>query len=136
MDGNTIQLIGVIATNAIFFLTVLWRVASWQSSMDERMKKIEEIVLGDGKGMEGCTKRHRELDAALREVPSRGSLGEAFDQIRTLERTAAEDRRKTAVDFEQIKGLLLSLVDKVDSLAESRSQGRTKTNPGFDPNKR
>ena len=136
MDSNTIQLIGVIATNAIFFLTMLWRVASWQTVMEERMKKLEEMVLGDGKGSEGCAKRHRDIENAMRDVPSRGSLGEAFDQIRTLERTAAEDRRKTAVDLEQIKGLLLSLVEKVDLLAESRPQGRTKTNPGFDPIKR
>jgi len=39
-----IQLIGVIATNAIFFLTMLWRVASWQTSMEERMKKIEDKI--------------------------------------------------------------------------------------------
>ena len=77
---------------------------------------------------ECCSEHHREL-------PSKGSMSEAFEQIRSLERAAAEDRRGVEVALANINGSLQRLEDKIDALAceERRPLGRTKTNPGFDP---
>ena len=79
---------------------------------------------------ETCGEHHRDL-------PSKGSMADAFEQIRALERAAADDRRNMEVALANINGVLQRLEEKLDALADSpRTLGRQRTNPGFDPKAR
>ena len=120
-------------------LGLLWRVATWHADTDGRLKSIEAIIFGDGKGNEGCALKHRALDKMLSDAPTRGSVNDAFQQVRALEKTANEDRQRFSVALERMEGAIEHLTQKVEELtAEVRERplGRTKTNPGFDPSKR
>lgn len=115
-------------------LGLLWRVSAWHSETAGRIKALEDISK-DSRGNPGCAARHQALDAAAREAPTKGSMSDAFDQIRALERATADDRQRLAVAMERIDGALSRLEDKVDALGgeDRRPLGRTKTNPGFNP---
>jgi hypothetical protein len=139
IGGISWEGISTIFTILVAFLTLFWRISTWKATQDERLKSLEAVVIGDGKGNEGCALRHRALESKITEVPTRRAMADAFDQIRGLQESAAEDRRRTDVALERIEGVLRALVDKVDVMMESegrRPLGRTKTNPGFDPSKR
>lgn len=132
--GWLFQALGPVSFFSV--LGLLWKVAQWHTETGERLKSLEAIVVGDGKGSEGCALRHRALDAQIREAPSKGSVADAFEQLRALEARAAEDRQSNAVALARIESTLQALVDKLDALADGpRPIGRQRTNPGFDPAK-
>ena len=65
-----------------------------------------------------CLERRREVDARLADMPTRGSINDAFAQLRTLEKSAAEDRQKFAVAMERVEGVLERLEEKIDALGK------------------
>lgn len=82
---------------------------------------LEARLFGDGRGnpgvlssyvtRESCGNRHAE-------TASRASLGEALDQLRSLERIQAEDRASVKVALERFS----SAVDRLDRIEERLSR--------------
>lgn len=107
-------------------LALLWRVATWHSETDGRLKSVEVILLGDGKGNEGCASRHRALDKIIASAPDRGSMDRAFDKVRQIEDRAAEDRLQFTNSLTKMQGSIDALTGRIDRVLEER---RETTNP-------
>lgn len=147
----------ITGTTGILLLGMLWKISAYHTATAARFERIEGLLFGDGKGNEGCAIKHRALDKLISDAPSRGSVNEAFQQVRALEKTAAEDRAEFAkvlaedrqsfkVALAELKGMVMTMTEKFDGLTREvelmargdegdvrRPLARTKTNPGFKP---
>ena len=130
-------------TSLATFIGLVWFVATYKGKVDRvikvvtpedeekalgvRVKKLEDVVDGDGRGNPGCAARHELIDKRLSEAPSQKSMSAAFTKIEELTRLltdavqelklqAADDRRQFEVTVEHLRGVTKRLDDRISRL--------------------
>ncbi len=103
---------------------------AWLVRQDRRIESLKAAVADLTKDLakyqtrEVCGERQRAVDGSMRDLPTKGAVAECFEQIRGLDRQAAEDRRKSEVAYQKIESKLDYLIDEFNREREERAKER------------